>query len=251
MANRSNILALIPAAGDGRRFEQGASPKQYAPLCGRTVLECTIERLREGLRPQVIGVVLSPNDTHFARLRRTEAGIVPLYCGGATRAESVTNGLRALAQKIEVDESDWIAVHDAARPCVPLTCLRTLRALVESAPPESKAGALLALPLRDTLKEARENHDGTIRVVVTYDRNRFWTAQTPQIFRYTVLKEALALRDAKASTDEAQAVERWCADNFLPLPQLMRGSAHNIKITYREDLAVAEAILTYQKGASS
>lgn len=235
------LIVLVPAAGGSQRFG-GPRPKQYMPLAGRTVLECTLWRLRQGLSPDRIVVVLAPDDQQFASLNDVPFGVEALYCGGVTRAESVRNGLQALA----VDAHDWIAVHDAARPCVPVTCLQSLESMAHEAAAEEN-GALLAVPLTDTLKESVPG--GVVaRAGATLDRARLWNAQTPQMFRYDVLCKALAQEGALLCTDESQAIERYCRlANNRPLPQLLRGSRQNIKLTYAEDLLIAEAILSFQK----
>jgi 2-C-methyl-D-erythritol 4-phosphate cytidylyltransferase len=223
-------IALIPAAGGGSRFG-GALPKQYAALAGSTLLGCTLDRLRDALELHAVAVVIAADDAHYDRVIGTRAGVTLLRCGGSTRAETVRNGLQALAAICRPD--DWVLVHDAARPCVPRDALRRL--VTELAAEDT--GGLLAVPVADTLKRG----DGAIdapRVMRTEDRAGLWQAQTPQMFRYGLLARALADGAALECTDEAQAVER------LGLaPRLIRGSAANFKVTYAEDLALAAAIL--------
>ncbi len=242
----SSLFALIPAAGSGQRFG-AVLPKQYMRLHGQTVLEWTVARLRQGLRPAEIAIVLSPQDAHFDGLPKafTETAL-PLRCGGETRAESVRNGLDVLVRQYGATENSWVAVHDAARPCVPFFCLQSLKAFTNSALEENREGALLAMPLADTLKSIANDGD-LVRVAETVDRRRFWAAQTPQVFRVGVLREALAAVSIDEITDEAQAVERWCRAHHMPMPRLLRGSAHNIKITYPEDIALAGVILEQQE----
>ncbi|MDR2173389.1 MAG: 2-C-methyl-D-erythritol 4-phosphate cytidylyltransferase [Burkholderiales bacterium] len=238
----SKLIALVPAAGGGQRFG-GLRPKQYMPLFGRTVLECTLWRLQQGLSPDRIVVVLAPDDKQFSTLANLPSGVETLYCGGVTRAESVRNGLLVL--KKQCSDQDWIAVHDAVRPCVPTACLQSLTTVAHEAP-ASENGALLAMPLTDTLKEsAADIH--THRVYTTLDRVRYWSAQTPQMFRYGVLCKALSQEDALSCTDESQAVERYCKQTGGALPMLLRGSSQNLKLTYSEDLLLSEAILAFQK----
>jgi len=227
----TRLAVVVPAAGGGSRFG-GRTLKQYAPLDGRPVLARTLERLRDGLAPSAMYVALSPDDLEFERLARVVAA-TPLRCGGATRARTVANAVAHLA---DLADDDWIAVHDAARPCVPLDALARLRAHLHDDP----VGGLLAIPVADTMKRG----DGDIdqpRVTATLARSGLWQAQTPQMFRAGVLRRALALPAAADATDEAQAVEA------LGLaPRLVRGSPANLKITYAEDLALAAAILAAQ-----
>jgi len=231
-------IALIPAAGGGRRFG-GDVPKQYADLGGRPLLARTIDRLRRALDLDAMLVLLAPDDAFFASVVGTQPGVEALRCGGATRAETVANALAALAERCATD--DWILVHDAARPCVPFDALRRLvDELVGDA-----VGGLLAIPVADTLK--REDPLTPGRVLRTEDRAGLWQAQTPQMFRYAVLREALARPGALAATDEGWAVEALAAAGACALPRLVAGSALNVKITLPADLALAAAILAVQE----
>lgn len=227
----TRLAVVVPAAGGGSRFG-GRTPKQYAPLDGRPVLVRTLERLHAGLAPDAMYVAVSADDLEFDRLARGVPA-TPLRCGGATRAQTVANAVAHLA---DLTDDDWIAVHDAARPCVPLDALARLRVHLQDDP----VGGLLAIPVADTLKRGDGNVDPP-RVTATIARSGLWQAQTPQMFRAGVLRRALALPNAGEATDEAQAVEA------LGLaPQLVRGSPANLKITYAEDLALAAAILAAQ-----
>ena len=223
------FTALIPAAGGGSRMGD-AVPKQYLDLAGRPLLAHSIERLsRHPLIGQVF-VVLAPGDGHFSRhdWRAFAGKLTPLYCGGETRAASVFNGLLAANDAIEA--SDWVLVHDAARPCLGRPELdRLLEQLADD-----ETGGLLAIPVADTLKRA--NREG--QVLATESRENLWQAQTPQMFRYRLLIEALRGIPPAAATDEACAIE-----NLGLKPRLIMGSARNIKVTYPEDLALAELIL--------
>jgi len=188
--------------------------------------------------PQVsaVFVVLAANDEHFARQDWSAfAGKVnPLYCGGATRRDSVLNGLVAVGGAVDAD--DWMLVHDAARPCLPAADLRRL--LDEGA--GDAIGAILALPVAETVKRAGKDEGGVQRVAATEDRSQLWLAQTPQLFRAGLLIEALS-RAANA-TDEAAAVEA-----LGHRPRLVLGSRENLKVTYEEDVAIAAAILAGRK----
>ena len=231
-------IALIPAAGGGRRFG-GDLPKQYADLSGKPLLERTIERIRGALALDAIVVALAPDDAYFRVMGDALRGVEPLHCGGATRAETVANALAALAARCGDD--DWILVHDAARPCVPADALQRL--IAELA--DDSVGGLLAVPVADTLK--REDRTTPARVLRTEDRAGLWQAQTPQMFRYGILRAALALPGALGVTDEGEAVEGLAATGACASPWLVAGSALNIKITFAADLALAAAILALQE----
>ncbi len=232
-ATAARLWALVPAAGGGSRFG-GTEPKQYATLAGRPLLACTLDRLRSGLKLDGIAVVIAPDDLHFDQRIGARAGVTVLRCGGATRGETVHNGLMALAAACRDD--DWILVHDAARPCVPRDALVRLVEAVAQDP----VGGLLAVPVADTLKRGNGNADAP-GVLRTEDRAQLWQAQTPQMFRYGVLRRAFSQAGAGECTDEAQAVE---ALGFAP--RLIRGSGANLKITFADDLQLAAAILAAQ-----
>lgn len=217
-------FALIPAAGRGERLA-GERPKQYVELAGRPMLWHAIRAL---CVPQVakVFVVLAPDDERFAAedWSAFEAKLVPLYCGGESRRESVYNGL--VASRDAWDAADWMLVHDAARPCLPA---RDLEALL--AEPD-EVGAILATPVSDTVKRAAGE-----RIAATEERSQLWLAQTPQRFRAALLLQALQ-RARGSVTDEASAVEQMGLK-----PKLVAGSRENIKVTWPEDLAMAEGIL--------
>ncbi|HYR34957.1 MAG TPA: 2-C-methyl-D-erythritol 4-phosphate cytidylyltransferase [Burkholderiales bacterium] len=223
-------FALIPAAGSGTRLA-AASPKQYLALAGKPMLWHAIRAL---CVPQVtaVFVVLPANDEQFARhdWRAFEGKLNPLYCGGETRRDSVLNGLVAARGTLNAD--DWVLVHDAARPCLPAADLRRL--LDEGG--QDAIGAILALPVAETVKTAGKDEAGVQRVAATQDRSQLWLAQTPQMFRAGLLTQALSR--AADATDEASAVEKMGLR-----PRLVLGSRQNLKVTYPEDVAIAEAIL--------
>lgn len=217
---------VMPAAGIGRRFGTDR-PKQYAPLCGRTVIEWAMAPFLTDARCAGAVVALAPDDSFWASIA---ASTVLVAAGGQERSHSVRNGLAALADRANHD--DWVLVHDAARPCLPRSDLDRLLAEVETHP----AGGLLATPAADTLKRA----DASRNVQQTVDRAGLWRALTPQMFRYGRLCEALDRAHAagRIPTDEAQAIE-WLGD----VPRLVEGAAANLKITSAADLAIAAALL--------
>lgn len=229
-------FALIPAAGTGARFGSDI-PKQYSLLAGVPLLRRSIDALNDAIVLEAIFIVLAPDDKLYAERVGKVRGVEGLYCGGATRAESVRNGLAAIGGRVAAE--DWVLVHDAVRPCVDVT---TLNRLLHELEPEP-VGGLLAVPLADTLKRA-ETGTG-LRAMSTEAREGLWCAQTPQMFRYAILQHAFRNADLTKITDEAQAVEALGVK-----PRLVQGSPSNIKVTYADDIALAEAILAQRrKGA--
>ena len=225
------LYALIPAAGAGTRL-RGENPKQYLPLAGKPMLWHAVNSIFEAPVENVF-VVLAPDDKQFAQLDWSAfAGrLEPLYCGGETRRDTVYNGM--VAAMAAVDADDWVLVHDAARPCLPRQDLANL--IRETG--NDRVGGILALPVAETVKRTAKDESGTQRIAGTVDRDQLWLAQTPQLFRCGLLLEALQ-KATRTVTDEAGAVEQ------LGLrPRLVTGSRENIKITFPEDLKIAEAIL--------
>jgi 2-C-methyl-D-erythritol 4-phosphate cytidylyltransferase len=224
-------VALIPAAGSGSRVA-ASQPKQYAALAGRPMLWHAIAAV---CRPPVetVFVVLAPGDTAFKSgdWSAFAGKLEPLYCGGETRRESVYNGL--VAAMAAVQQDDWVLVHDAARPCLPVGDLERLMAECR----DDQIGGILALPVAETVKRAGKDEAGAQRIAGTQDRAQLWLAQTPQMFRAGLLAEALS-KASPSVTDEASAVEAMGLQ-----PRLVLGSRENLKVTYVEDLAIAEAIL--------
>jgi 2-C-methyl-D-erythritol 4-phosphate cytidylyltransferase len=233
----ARLHALIPAAGSGTRIG-GDVPKQYQRIRGRTMLYHTLAVFAHAPQIDDIFVVLTAGDEHYASCGADEFGdkVQPLYCGGQQRRDSVYNGLVAMAGA--VDEDDWVLVHDAARPLLPAEVLDRL--IWETS--NDNVGGLLAIPVADTLKRAHIEGAGRgepVRVATTERRERMWQAQTPQMFRYGVLIAALATAGAEGITDEASAVERMGLS-----PRLVLGASRNIKLTWPDDLVIAEALLT-------
>jgi 2-C-methyl-D-erythritol 4-phosphate cytidylyltransferase len=222
--------ALIPCAGVGSRA--GTSmPKQYQPIAGQPLVMHTVLALAKVAQIESGWIVLSPDDVHVWSERDWPERFKRVSCGGATRAESVFNGLGAMLLA-GVAPQDWVLVHDAARCLVtPESVERLMADCCHDA-----VGGLLALPLADTLKSEEGG-----RVARTLPREQKWLAQTPQMFRVQALHDALAAAAAQGFagiTDEASAMERLGLQ-----PRLVEGAAQNFKVTYPADFALAQAII--------
>ncbi len=221
------FFGLVPAAGASERMGL-ARPKQYLELLGRPLLYHSVKALLANAMIDTVFVVLAPADAEFRQHSWSEFGerVAPLYCGGATRHDSVLNGLVAASSTVEPD--DWMLVHDAARPCLGQ---RELQRMLDALAAD-EVGGILGVPVADTLKRA----DAAARIQTTEPREQLWQAQTPQMFRHGLLLQALS-RTAKL-TDEAGAVEALGLQ-----PKLVQGSNANLKVTYPEDLQLAQTIL--------
>jgi 2-C-methyl-D-erythritol 4-phosphate cytidylyltransferase len=234
--SKPRIHALIPAAGRGTRYG-GAVLKQYLPICGRAVLAHSIRAFQ--FHPLISGitVVLAEDDQWFESAVGSLAAAVETVIGGNTRAESVRNGLQFITDNYP--EENWVLVHDGARPCL---SAGSLDRLLEQGL-HSPDGAILAMPVGDTLKQAGDERD----ITGTVDRGGLWAAQTPQLFRIKALAKAIdtAQQEGHELTDEASAMEFVGAR-----PKLVMGSVANIKITHPSDLAIAEALLGRKEQAS-
>ncbi|MBM3345740.1 MAG: 2-C-methyl-D-erythritol 4-phosphate cytidylyltransferase [Betaproteobacteria bacterium] len=246
------MFGLIPAAGSGERFGAAAGlPKQYQPLVptgggaapgALPMLLHSIDALLAAPEIELVFVVLAPADEQFRTLDLGSRAprVATLYCGGATRRDSVLNGLVAASSIVET--GDWMLVHDAARPCLAQEELRRLIDAVRGdAERGHEGGGILALPVADTLKRATPSdaagRAGDDRWIdSTLPRAGLWQAQTPQMFRHGVLLDAL--RGAPLATDEASA-----AETLGLRPRLVQGSSRNIKVTHAPDLALAALIL--------
>ena len=229
------FFALIPCAGQGTRALDGvtastgsALPKQYQPIAGLPMVRHTLQAFAQVQRIDSCLVVVAPEDDFFTGQSRV--GCEVAACGGASRAISVLNGLQQLARS-GAEPDDWVLVHDAARCLVTPALINRLIDACHADP----VGGLLAQPVPDTLKHGQDN-----RVIDTINRSDKWLAQTPQMFRLGALTQALTMAQAlgESVTDEASAME---AAGLAP--QLVRGSAHNFKVTYPEDFVLAEALI--------
>lgn len=245
MADAPRYWAVVPAAGVGSRMA-AAVPKQYLVMHDKTVLETTLSKL--SVEPiAATYLALSANDAYAADIDFSQFS-TPIHrvTGGAERADSVFNALHAL-RDVAADD-DWVLVHDAARPGLPASALRRLLTQVGEHP----VGGILAMPMVDTVKQVNGAD-----IVQTVDRNQYWAAQTPQLFRVKLLYDALAycLKEALVVTDEASAIEQFRliagGSTAMPAPCVVEGAAANFKITRPGDLALAAWFATQEEATSS
>ncbi len=227
------IWAILPAAGAGKRFST-QKPKQFFELNGQLVAEHSLHRLRA--IPQIEAIII-PCDidcTWWSQVPSLQQSNVKQVKGGEQRAHSVLNGLLSLDHMASDD--DWVLVHDIARPCITLADINKLIDAVE----HHSAGGILTARVNETLKKVSSDQ----QVEATVDRAQYRMAQTPQIFKFRLLKAAIesCLKAGITPTDEAFAIE------YAGLPVLaVEGRQDNIKITRHEDLAIASAILNSQE----
>ena len=223
-------IAIVPAAGVGSRMAADR-PKQYLTIAGKTILEHSVERLLSLSEIQHVVIAVSKNDPYFPTLTLAMDPRITVVDGGNERVDSVFSGLAAIN-----DDTAWVMVHDAARPCVRIEDLRQLMAVAET----SEYGAILATPVRDTMKRSTVNSNALAVIDHSVAREQLWHALTPQMFRAGQLRDALPTALAKEAviTDEASALE-FCG--FSPV--LVKGRADNLKVTQPEDLALAEFYL--------
>ncbi|MGM3223777.1 2-C-methyl-D-erythritol 4-phosphate cytidylyltransferase [Dickeya zeae] len=220
----AEVVAVLPAAGNGSRMLSDR-PKQYLSIGTKTILEHTVAALLRQPRIQRIIIAISADDPYFSALPLASDPRIQVVIGGRQRADSVLAGLQ------QVQQADWVLVHDAARPCLHQDDLSRLLLLTG----QSEVGGILAAPVRDTMKRSRDGH-----IDHTVEREALWHALTPQLFPLALLRSCLerALREGATITDEASALE-YCGYQ----PQIVPGRADNIKVTRPEDLALAEFYL--------
>jgi 2-C-methyl-D-erythritol 4-phosphate cytidylyltransferase len=232
----ANFAVILPAAGQSRRFREKAYKKPYAPLGGKAVWLHSAERFMN--RPDVkqLLVVIAPEDRELFN-QRFGANVafmgLQLVEGGKERADSIQRALEQVKEGI-----DFVAVHDAARPCLADPWIDDVFAAAER-----DGAAILATPVHATLKrvdgqDASTKGKGAMRIIETVDRQSLWEAQTPQVFRRELLIEAYAKRGREPATDDAQLVERLGKPvTIVPCSPL------NLKITTRDDLKLAEQVI--------
>jgi len=230
------IWAVLPAAGIGRRMGS-TIPKQYLCLDGAPLILHALRRLSAVGEIQKIIVVIHPEDSRWAKLQESIAeeleNRIITVMGGDERYQSVLNGLNALTNL--ADEDDWVLVHDAVRPCVRTSDIENLISKVSLHP----VGGLLGSAVDNTLKKVGAD----LTVIETVDRESYWNALTPQMFRFAQLKESIecVVASGEQVTDEAAAME---VAGFKPI--MVAGSKDNIKITVEPDLVLASQILKNQ-----
>jgi 2-C-methyl-D-erythritol 4-phosphate cytidylyltransferase len=226
MTQAPRYFALIPAAGVGARMGS-TSPKQYLKIGGKPMLRHTLDAFLSSELIAHTFVVVSPDDPYIDAVAPNH-GVTVLRCGGASRMESVRNGLAVLANTLA--PVDWVLVHDAARPGLTAELIEKLITGTGDHP----AGGLLALPVVDTVKRCIDGE-----AAGTVPRNGLWLAQTPQMFRYELLRDALAAAtDPNSITDDASAVEALGLS-----PKLVEGHPRNLKVTLPDDIRIAEMYL--------
>ena len=222
------IIAILPAAGIGSRM-RADKPKQYLKILDKTILEHTLTVMLTHSAVTQIILAVNRDDPYIANIALIGHPKIQTVIGGETRAESVFNGLKVIDEK-----NTWVLVHDAARPCLTHSDIDKLLAV------NDEQGAILAIPVTDTIKRATADQ----HILQTEDRTQLWQAQTPQFFRADLLKHALmqAFRQKVNVTDEASAME---LAGFRP--HLVVGRSDNLKVTRPEDLALAEFYLSKRK----
>ena len=222
------IIAILPAAGIGSRM-RADKPKQYLKILDKTILEHTLTVMLTHSAVTQIILAVNRDDPYIANIALIGHPKIQTVIGGETRAESVFNGLKVIDEK-----NTWVLVHDAARPCLTHSDIDKLLAV------NDEQGAILAIPVTDTIKRATADQ----HILQTEDRTQLWQAQTPQFFRADLLKHALmqAFRQKVNVTDEASAME---LAGFRP--HLVVGQSDNLKVTRPEDLALAEFYLSKRK----
>jgi 2-C-methyl-D-erythritol 4-phosphate cytidylyltransferase len=231
---------VLPAAGSGQRMA-ASTPKQYLLLNNKPVIQHTLERIAAHPALSKVVIALAVDDPYWpavaAALPASLHAKLLVTVGGAQRCDSVLNGLQAL--QAEAQAEDWVLVHDVVRPCLHTSDLERLVSTVSS----SGVGGLLASPVRDTLKRTTAQQ----YVATTLERNQLWCAATPQMFRYQQLRDALlrSQQQGQIVTDEAQAVE-LCGHPV----QVVSGRSDNIKLTFPEDMRLAELLLADMAKAS-
>jgi 2-C-methyl-D-erythritol 4-phosphate cytidylyltransferase len=223
----SKFAVILPAAGQSTRFKDKHYKKPFVPLAGRAVWLYSAERFLNRSDVSQVILVIAPEDRddfNFKFASNVAILGIDVIHGGRQRADSVSAALARVKP-----EAEFICVHDAARPCLVDAWIDEIFAAAVRT-----GAAIFATPVTDTLKEVGPDHV----IQKTVSRERLWKAQTPQVFRRSLLLDAYARRDGFDATDEAQLVER------LGLPvTVVPGSPLNLKITTREDLRLAEQTL--------
>ncbi|AGF49192.1 2-C-methyl-D-erythritol 4-phosphate cytidylyltransferase [Candidatus Kinetoplastidibacterium galati] len=228
---KNSLIAIIPAAGTGTRACKNSInelPKQYRNISGKPMLIHSIMSLLSDSRVKHIIVAVSPQDTLAEDLLSGVSKVTVRKYGGSTRFETVRNTINS----IDVFDNEWVMIHDAARPGLPVSCLSLL---IDKCLKGNVVGGLLAIPVSNTLKRSTDD-----TVNCTIDRHDLWLAQTPQMFRVSFLRKALKIVSDSGlfTTDESSALE------FMGLhPIIVRGSLYNMKVTWPEDFEIMEKLI--------
>ena len=234
------VWVVIPASGIGSRMQSDV-PKQYLKVRGKTILELTISRFAYLKGIAGILVMVGESDTYWEKIKESLATTYKSETmhfisafGGYERSDTVQKGLLFLLSNKKLSPKQWVMVHDAARPCIRG---EDIRKLLDSRENPFSEGAILATPVRDTLKQA---HDNRKTILMTLPREDLWQAQTPQLFQLGALFDALnrARRENILITDEASAME-----NCNKRVQIIEGSSDNIKLTTPSDLRIIDHLL--------
>lgn len=230
---KKSFWVVLPASGVGERMKSHC-PKQYLPFQDKTVIEITLNRLLDFDQVQGAIVVISENDEYWPDLNYTHAKPVIVANGGLERFDSVYSGIQKL-QELGLEEDIWVMIHDAVRPCVTHEDL----ALLVNESMRSPHGLFLAQPVADTIKKADQN----LNCIATIDRSSLWRAFTPQVFPIEIISKALAhvTNEQIGVTDDVSAVEALGLK-----PKIILGRSDNIKITFPQDLVIAEVLLANQ-----
>ena len=225
----SNVHVIIPAAGHGSRLGQSI-PKQFTRIGDKTILEHIEAVFARTQSIKSVFIALNPKEKTIANGNYQFSNKTTiLYTGGESRAQTVLSSLLEINKQIQIDENDWVMVHDAARIGITEFMINQFIREVST----NKVGGIVAIPVTDTVKKINKK----LEVIGTEDRDVLWLAQTPQMFRNKILKKALKNFQG-TPTDEAEAVEALGLK-----PKLFKGNAQNFKITYPEDLVRAQNAL--------
>ena len=233
-----SVAVVLPAAGSGSRFGEQDN-KLFASFAGLPLWTHAAERFLA--RSEVGGVYLVVSRTDRERFESqvtqlTRPDKIRLIIGGDQRSDSVAAAVAAIGDDTDTSIA-WVAIHDAARPLVRDTDLNNVFACAA----QTKA-AILATPITGTIKHGNHQHTSC----QTIDRRNMWQAQTPQVFALDLIRQAYARHRGRPATDDAELVER-----MGHAVALVPGSTDNLKITYPEDLLIAEALLHSRTGLIS
>lgn len=241
-AQENPVWVVIPAAGLGHRIGSEL-PKQYLKIHDKTLIEHTLNCFQFNDEIAGIVVVLSPDDEYWKQLEISTKS-KPIYTvnGGSERSDSVLQGLNYLRNQINLDESIWVMVHDAARPCLTNSDIQSLLSIRK----EDAVGGILASPVRDTMKRTMSDQDSKSRVEISHSESRenLWHALTPQMFRLGELIKAIKFcqKNNETITDECSAMEKMGMN-----PVIVEGSHNNLKVTYPSDINLVSFLLSHKE----